>query len=123
MILRHNRISIDLDTKNQFQLLKAYFNLKRLTTQTEVRETVHGFHVIGRMDNRTGEQNIHVRMMLNDCEGRLELDEKRLDAGLDDCIDTLFRYKRIVDRFGKDIIGREEPYDIMSEQFWGFRIG
>jgi hypothetical protein len=123
MILRHNRVSIDLDTKNQFQLLKAFFNLKRISTQIEVRETAHGFHVIGRVQNRTGEENLHIRRMLNDCEGRLELDEKRLKAGLDDCVDTLFRYKRIVDRFGKDIISREEPYNIMSEQFWGVKIG
>lgn len=118
MIPRDNRISIDLDTKNQFKLLSVYFNMKRLTDIVEVKETRKGFHVKGYFKDRTPEQNMLIRTMLGDCEGRLELDEERLRLGLTECIETLFFIKKV----GK-IVSRETDYNIMAEQFWGAKVG
>jgi hypothetical protein len=117
MFPRVHRISIDLDTKNQFKLLKAYFNMKRFSDNVEVKETGKGFHVKGYFENRTPEQNIHIRRMLGDCEGRLELDERRLQVGLGEFIETLFIWKKI-----RGKVTMEQDYNIMSEQFWGFKL-
>lgn len=138
MIPRADRVSIDLDSKNQFILLKTHFNmewiLRLYNKKDEVvndKETNKGFHVIGEFKNRTPEQNIYIRTVLNDCEGRLELDERRLKAGLEDCIETKFFYKKIVNTIkmknGKlkkiTVISRETDYNIMSQQFWGVKHG
>jgi hypothetical protein len=114
---RIHRVSIDLDSKNQFNLLKVYFNMKRISEHVEVKETGKGFHVKGYFENRTPEQNIHLRRILGDCAGRLELDERRLAVGLGEFIETLFTWKKI-----KGKVTMEEDYNIMSEQFWGFRL-
>jgi hypothetical protein len=119
-IKRSNRISIDIDCNNQLHLLKAYFNMKRLTDTVFVWKTNKGFHVQGYFPDRTAQENMIVRHMLCDDIARLDLDDRRLSAGLEDCIETLFV-------FGKEKEGVksiEEPYDIIrTEQFWGFRVG
>lgn len=127
-IVRNDRVSIDLDTKNRFILLKTHFNMKWLlrlyNKKDEIiddRETNKGYHVVGKFKKRTPEQNMQIRRILGDCEGRLELDELRLNAGLGDCIETLFFFKK-VSRNGKTVISREEPLNIMAEQFWGFKL-
>lgn len=129
MIPRCDRVSIDLDSKNQLNLLRAYFNLNRFSDNVIVKETRNGFHVVGEVKGRTPEQNLHIRAMLNDCEGRLELDELRLRAGLEGCIETKFFYKKVTKyikmKNGKlkklVIMGRETDYNILSQQFWGIR--
>jgi hypothetical protein len=55
--------------------------------------------------------------MLGDCEGRLELDERRLQVGLGEFIETLFIWKKI-----RGKVTMEQDYNIMSEQFWGFKL-
>ncbi len=61
-----------------------------------------------------------VRMLLGDCEGRMDLDVKRLRHGLDDLIETLFKNKRIywysssemmVDPLAKPFWGNSYPYN------------
>lgn len=128
MIFRPDRVSIDLDTKNQVKLLSTYFNMKWLmhyirddktnNGYMEEKETNKGYHIKGYFKYRGPEQNLHIRRMLGDCKNRLEMDERRLKAGLDECIETLFTYKKV-----NGVVSRETDYNIMSEQFWGFRVG
>ena len=118
-IKRQDRISIDIDSNNQFHLLMAYFNMKRLTDKVFVWKTNKGYHVQGYFPDRTPQENMMVRCMLRDDRARLILDDKRLSVGLDDCIETLFVFGKMKD----GIESKEEIYDIIrTEQFWGFRI-
>jgi len=41
------RVNVDLDLKNQLQLLKAYFNMAYYCEYMEAFETTNGYHVIG----------------------------------------------------------------------------
>jgi hypothetical protein len=119
-IKRKNRISIDIDCNNQLHLLKSYFNMKRLTDKVFVWETNKGFHIQGYFPNRTSQENMMVRHLLCDDIARLDLDDKRLNAGLDDCIETLFVFGKVKD----GVESKEEIYDVIrTEQFWGFRVG
>ena len=119
-IKRQDRISIDIDSNNQLHLLKAYFNMKRLTDMVFVWKTNKGYHVQGYFPDRTPQENMMVRHMLSDDIARLALDDKRLYAGLDDCIETLFVFGKVKD----GIESLEEPYNIINtEQIWGFRVG
>lgn len=109
---RNNRIGIDIDTKNRFELLKKYFNSLRFG-KCVVFETLHGYHIHILVPNRTSDMNMIVRHIIGDCQNRLDLDEARLRFGLDDIIETLFHYKKI----GKDI-SIETEIDPLSEPWW-----
>ena len=118
-IPRCDRISIDIDSNNQLHLLKAYFNMKRLTDKVFVWKTNKGYHIHGLFPNRTAQENMNVRYLLQDDKARLKLDEKRLEAGLDYLIETLFVFGKI----NEGVESKEEPYEVIrTEQFWGFRI-
>lgn len=117
-IKRQDRISIDIDSNNQFHLLMAYFNMRRLTDKVFVWKTNKGYHIQGYFPDRTPQENMMVRCMLRDDRARLILDDRRLNVGLDDCIETLFVLGKIKD----GIESNEELYEIIrTEQFWGFR--
>jgi len=118
-IKRSDRISIDLDNKNQFNLLKTYYNMKRLTDKVVVYETSHGYHILGYFPNRTAEMNLHIRCMLKDCEGRIALDTERFIWSNDDTlIETLFDWKV------KDgVVSGESNFNINSVPFWGIKVG
>lgn len=117
-IKRKNRISVDIDSNNQFHLLKSFFNMKRLTDKIYVYKTNKGYHIQGLFKNRTTQQNIDIRRLLLDDKARIKLDENRIDAGLDYLIETLFVFGKV----NKGVESIEEPYDVINtEQFWGFR--
>lgn len=119
-ISRQNRVSIDLDTKNYFTLLKTYYNAKRFSDYVDVYETKKGYHVLMDIPDRTPELNLHIRRMLYDDPMRLWLDEFRLSLGLGDYIEVLFMEKRIID--GKKItISGEIPLDPLAPPFWEVR--
>ena len=111
---RSDRISIDLDSFNQFELLKTYYNMKNMFENVLVKKTLHGYHVMAYCEKRTPELNLHVRTMLNDCRNRLELDYWRLVHDESDLIETLFS-KKIMD----GVVGIEEDFNIDSKPFWG----
>lgn len=110
---RQHRIGIDIDTKNQFELLKKYFNSRRFG-ECETYETLHGFHIHIFVPYRDSEHNMLVRYIIGDCQNRMELDEARLRFGFDGLIDTLFEYKKV-----HGVVSREEPFNILSLPFWG----
>lgn len=118
-IKRSDRIAVDLDGKNQFNLLKTYYNMKRLTNIVRVFETKHGYHVMGYFPNRTAKMNLHIRNILRDCEGRIALDTERYEWINDDSIiETLFDWKV------KDgNISVESDFNLNSMPFWGMKVG
>ena len=111
--LRKNRISIDLDSFNQFNLLKSYYNLKHCFDNVLVKETMHGYHIMAYKKDRTLEENMHFRLMHNDCIGRLGLDTNKMIYDRDS-VETLFMFKN---QEGKK--GGEVDIDILSKPFWG----
>ena len=110
---RQHRIGIDIDTKNQSELLRKYFNSRLISEDIETYETRGGYHFHIRMDSRTKEENLHIRRMIGDCKNRIELDEYRTIK----YIDVMFFYKETKNR-GKKIISREEPFNILSEPWF-----
>jgi hypothetical protein len=106
---RRSRIGLDLDGKNRFRLLKAYFNALKLG-KVNVYETEHGYHL--KIEKALSpEENIQVRMILGDDPERLAYDELKLRLGLTEFIDTLFTAKR----HGDGKISREFPINPLSE--------
>jgi len=112
-IPRKHRIGIDIDSKNQFEMLKRYFNSKRFG-ESLVYETKHGYHIQIYKKNRTSKENMLIRHILNDCNNRLDLDVGRLNENLDDIIETLFEYKKIDDDEGVETL-----INPLSLPFWG----
>jgi len=110
---RKHRISIDIDSFNQFELLRKYFNAKNTGLPIKIFQTGHGYHIQLFKRNRTSVENMHLRHMIGDCPNRLDLDTGRLAEGLDDIIETLF-YKKTVD----SITTFEEDFNPLSQQFW-----
>ena len=111
---RRKRICLDLDAKNQLQLLKTYFNAKAMfpNSPIELKETEQGFH-IRIFKNHSVHENFQTRMTLGDDPMRISIDEKRLAWGLIDWIDTMFTFKKVN---GK--ISKEEDYNIFSLPFF-----
>jgi hypothetical protein len=71
------RINVDIDCKNQFLLLKAYFNMARFCEYTEVFETTNGYHIIGYgFPDMTDEEFYEFRRAMGDDEIRVWLDER-----------------------------------------------
>ncbi|MEM0121275.1 MAG: hypothetical protein QXZ22_08620 [Sulfolobales archaeon] len=63
-------IAIDLDSKNQLQLLKVYFNARHISDKVEVFETQRGYHILV-----WGiKHNIDLRRYLCDDTDRIEND-------------------------------------------------
>lgn len=85
-------IGIDLDNKNQFQLIKTFINASNIA-KTEVSETQRGHHF--RIRKRCGLiKSLMTRYNLGDCKGRQEYDEMKLRIGLPEIFDTLFISKK-----------------------------
>lgn len=113
MIPRIHRISIDIDTFNQFEFLRKYFNAKNTGLPIRVFITGHGYHIQLFKQNRTSSENMHLRHMIGDCSNRLDLDTERLAEGLDDIIETLFCEKTV-----DSITTFEEIFNPLSQSFW-----
>ena len=110
-IPRANRIGVDLDTKNRFRLLKAYFNALRFG-DVYVFETEHGYHIkIYPKRNYSMEERMNIRRMLGDDPDRLAWDELKIRMGCHRFVDTLFEAKRVNCR----VVSREELINPMSE--------
>lgn len=114
-ISKKNRISVDIDINNQFDSLKKYFNMKWILGNVTSYETGGGYHLLGEKLDRTLQQNIDVRRTLGDCKGRLDLDEDRLNGGLDGYYTEILFYEKM--KNGK--VTGETEYNILSMPFWG----
>lgn len=110
---RSHRISIDIDSFNQFNFLRKYFNAKNTGLPMLVYRTGHGYHIQLFKANRTTEENIHIRRMLGDCPNRLDLDIGRIAEGLDDIIETLFERKEV-----DGIKTGEQPFSPLSQPWF-----
>jgi hypothetical protein len=111
-------IGLDIDSKNVFRLLKAYFNSASIA-RVEVSSTHHGFHL--RIRKRVERiKQMQIRATLEDCKGRLEFDEMKVRAGLYELVDTLFEYKKPQ----KDKVwSKEERVEkVLAPPFWEPRI-
>jgi hypothetical protein len=94
-IPRKHRIGIDIDNKNQFELLKRYFNCRNIFNKVIVLESLKGYHIHVMLKDRTPETNLHIRDIINDCEGRMSLDYGRYIEGEHDIMETMFFDKRV----------------------------
>lgn len=104
-----------MDNFNQLKMLKAYYNAFRFSRHVILFSTKHGYHIqIG--GTFTTKEKLTIRRILGDDIERIFLDEGRLNAGLEDCVDTLFRRKR---RWGK--WSGEELAVPLSEAFYKVR--
>jgi len=114
-IIRENRISIDRDNFNQFKALKTYFNMLHVLGNVISYETRQGYHFLSEKYKRTTKQNMDMRRLFDDCDGRLELDEGRLFTGeTEDSIEILF-YEKTTDGQVRLEIG----CNILAMSFWG----
>jgi len=111
--MRGQRIGVDLDSKNRFQMLKTYLNGRRFG-ETEVWETRNGFHVKIKK-TVTAQKNILVRHTLGDDPLRLQCDEAKVELGLHNLVDTLFTEKWYPD----GTYSKAEQINPLAEQFWG----
>jgi hypothetical protein len=111
---RSKRVGVDLDTHSELQVLKSYFNAKTLFPKSpvEVKITGHGFH-LRIFKQHSLKANIVARRILGDDPDRIECDERRIEYGLTDWVDTLFLAK--TDR-GKQT--REEDYNVLCLPFF-----
>ena len=123
-IPRDMRIGIDIDHRNQFQLLKTYFNARRFG-DVQVYETHKGYHVIILLDKPLDPKiKLEIRKILGcDDTERIETDEKRLEHGLEECMDVLFNSKYLVinSKYGLRFIRKiseEYPCNILGVEFW-----
>jgi len=114
--VRKNRISIDLDSFNQLQMLKTYYNLKYCFENVLIKKTLHGYHIMAYKKDRTPEENLHYRLMFGDCKNRSELDHFRLMENEPELIETLFKHKVIDKEYGE-----ESEFRILSEPFWSVK--
>jgi len=100
---------IDLDANAHLPLFKVFFN-SRMMGKTDVKifrsPSGRGYHV-------TCREGFTMRdaMTLGDCRGRIEYWETQGYS---------FTFNNRHARSGQ-IIGREEPYDPLSEPFWSLR--
>lgn len=111
-------IGLDLDSKNVFGLLKAYFNSASIA-RVEITSTRQGFHL--RIRKHVGiMKQLQIRANLGDCKGRLKFDEMKIRAGLYELVDTLFEFKKT----GKDgVWTEEEPIEnVLAPPFWEPRV-
>jgi len=70
------RVNVDIDSKNQFLLLKVYFWMAQFCKYLEAFETTNGYHVIGYgFPDMTKEEFYEFRRFLGDDEIRVWLDE------------------------------------------------
>lgn len=113
---RARRISVDLDNKSRFKMLKTFLNLKGLfpNKTVTVQETFHGYHVKVTDVDRTVEQNLRIRRALGDDGERLEYDESKHRCGLDDYVDVLFSVKAYPD----NRISVVEEVNVLAEPFY-----
>ena len=101
---RKHRIGIDMDTKNRLTFLIKYFNARRFGKVIPF-ETLHGYHLHIFMKDRTPEMNMHIRNIIGDCEGRMNLDYGRYIEGEYDIMETMFYDKQVYDeRGGEELI-------------------
>lgn len=115
---RGARIGIDKDRPTRLELLMAFFNARDLFPDSKIdtSKTGKGYHI--RIYHQSSiEQNIAVRRHLGDDPQRIAFDEVRSRIpALHSWVDTLFE-RKIKD--GK--MTCEEPCNVLSEQFYGFR--
>ena len=86
--------ALDLDTKNQFQLLKIYFNSRA----TRVMETKHWYHLY-----RSGGFSREEAASLGDCRGRIRYWELQ---------DFTFTFSAKLGSY------TESEFNVTSEPFW-----
>lgn len=112
---RKHRIGIDIDNLNQCRLLIKYLNAKRFGKPV-LYKTGKGYHIQIVKMNRTTKENMVVRRILGDCDGRMALDEDRIKEGLDEITETMFFHKQV-----KEYIGEENIIRPLSKPYWKVR--
>ena len=114
-IPRKNRCSVDLDSFNQLNMLKAYYNAFMFSKHVILFTTKHGYHIHmgGTFEPK---EKVEIRRMLGGDWARLWVDDDRIRFNDSDSVDTLFGKKR---RWGK--WSGEELAVPLSEAFYKVR--
>lgn len=115
-MIRRERIGLDIDGDSQLNILKKYFNAKRIG-RTKLVSTRNGNHIEVE-SNHSMIDKMTIRQTLGDCRGRFWYDELRMSLGYFGCVDTLFEEKTYRD----GSYSQEEEVDILSLPFWGSKI-
>ena len=74
-------MTVDLDSRDTLELLKAYYGLRTLTEDVEAYRTERGYHVVGYGMPISQEQALDIRQSLGDDANRIALDEVALEHG------------------------------------------
>jgi len=115
--VREDRISIDIDNFNQFNMLKTYYNMKHCFGENVIiKETRHGYHIMAHKKDRTVEENLHYRLMFCDCTNRSELDHFRYIYDEPELTETLFLVKQVIKEKGE-----EKEFNHLAEPFWSVK--
>lgn len=111
---RDKRITVDIDNKNQFNILKTLFNTQYYfpNQKIEVLETRKGYHLRIYIQHRLN-QNFIVRHALGDDSIRIGFDEDRRHQGLTEWIDTAFNIK-----FDGKYISHEKQTSLLHVPYW-----
>jgi len=106
------RLTIDLDSKNQLNLLKVIFNTKYIfpNAKIEVYESRKGYHLyILPPSSLSFEQRLNLRLFLGDDPDRCFLDYLRLRYGFLRAFEAIFMVKKI----GRKVVSREVEFNAL----------
>jgi len=101
-------LGVDKDTKNQFEVLKTYFNLKYLDPDAKVLEGKRGYNFVSKLLS-----SVELRAYLGDDADRLWHSQIRAMIHKNEVMDIIFTSKKYA---GKKWIKKEE-INLMSMPF------
>lgn len=110
-------IGVDIDSHNQFNLLKTYFNASNFGIVTVEQTPSKGYH-LKIYGNFTVEEGLQIRRLLGDDSNRIKMDEDKLrNPLLNKIFDTLFDGKYINGKLVKTIKINplSEPFNNLKE--------
>jgi hypothetical protein len=101
-------LGVDKDTKNQFEILKTYFNLKYVDENAKVIEGKRGYNFISSLPS-----SVELRAFLGDDPDRLWHSQIRAMIHKNEVMDIIFTKKKYAGKWTK-----KEEVNLMSMPFW-----
>lgn len=112
-------LKLDFDRPTQFQIMRAYFYLKYIGAKVFTFSTKKGWHFYAILPKDIDvKDELELRQMLGDDEGRIEFDEARIKLGLLDWVDTLFEEKYVISNKSVTKVHEEIPANPLYEPFY-----
>ena len=101
-------LGIDKDTKNQFEVLRTYFNLRYLDPDAKVLEGKRGYNFVSKLLS-----SVELRAYLGDDADRLWHSQIRAMIHKNEVMDIIFTSKKYAGKWTK-----KEEVNLMSMPFW-----